>query len=407
MARRRELDRIYRKEAGDRTFVEVAGALSREFLTEAVEISNLVATQQAILEGTLRNLPTQLAKAGHTLDAIDLAEALKHEGRVAEPEYLREVAIARAKAGDVAGALRTARTMPDMSSRVGAMVGSFFRGNISSWDEDGVAQLQAKAGDRAGAEATVREALDLLAKAGDPVRVAYALTSIARVQAAIGDLPAAIRTAESIGDPVAKDWARVGIAVALAREGHREAALAQADGIKDVAARTATLIQFALARGRANDPGGAREYFDRAIEAARRLDATEQAYAMRHIAWRQAEAGDTDGAFRTHDRFFKTLFNPNSIPGTRVDYRALEGIATMQARSGDAERARRTLERLKAGLDYDYDASENLGKTAEYQVASGEGEAALRWAQAIDSPRAKARALIGIARGWRSGAQER
>jgi len=366
---------------------------------EAGRYDEVVQGRLHIRDNTVRRLPTALAKGGYPREAAALADTLRDEGHVADGDYLGVAVLAHAKAGRFDDALKAARSLPSVDARIAVLAGRFFHGATTFQDEDGIAQLQARAGDLSGAKATVREALGLAGSAEHP---SYARLSVARAQTALGDLPGAAETVAAIDEPAYHDWAYAGVVDALAAAGLWRAALAEAGEIKTAVAKASALIRVGLAYGRACDLAGARDAFGRAYEAVQELDTDRRHQALRHLARCQAEAGDVEGAFRTHDRAMETLESSSPRPPgpRRVDPFLLDQIAYQQAKSGDVAGARRTLETLTENTNWDYDTSKTLGAVARFQAATGpDGDAAaLRWAEELDAPRQKAHALLGVAR---------
>jgi tetratricopeptide (TPR) repeat protein len=324
---------------------------------------------------------------------------LRKKGYGVDMDYFRVTPLALAKAGRLDEAFEAVRAVPSVDVRVIILAGGFRCTGTTFQDDDGIAQLQARAGDLEGAKATVRRALDLAGSAEYP---SGARLNITRGRAVLGDLAGATETAETIDHPLDRDWARVGVVDALAAAGRWKDAFSEAGKIKNVGAKASALIRVGLAYGQVRDLAGARGAFGRAYEAVQELDTDRRHQALRHLARCQAEAGDVEGAFRTHDRAMETLESSSPRPPgpRRVDPFLLDQIAYQQAKSGDVAGARRTLETLTENTNWDYDTSKTLGAVARFQAATGpDGDAAaLRWAEELDAPRQKAHALLGVAR---------
>ena len=235
-------------------------------------------------------------------------------------EALGTIAEVQAMDGDLLGAMKTARAIPDADGRSRAA--------------SRIAAIQAGSGDIAGARATA---------AG--IEVAYgdldAMVAIAKATAAAGDFDGARVIAGTLARGYGDHAALVALAIAQAERGLTEAALATAAGIETLDGRAQALsgISLALAReGRlddalaavatiparsdrarvvgemavsmaATDPG-------RAIEvAAAHVGPRDRDEIVVAVALAQARAGDVEGAIETAMTLEDAMYRAIALAG--------------------------------------------------------------------------------------------
>ncbi len=147
--------------------------------------------------------------AGDQAAARDtLQKALKTpivQDEVWKAAILKDIAVAQAKAGNVAGALKTAGRIPDVTAAPDQP-----RLKLSAME--GIAVAQVKAGDTQGAFQTAAIIQNNSEKA-------LILRGITEAQARVGDLRGALQTADSIQDDLRKADALTGIAMAQLKSG--------------------------------------------------------------------------------------------------------------------------------------------------------------------------------------------
>ena len=193
-------------------------------------------------------------------------------------------------------ALAASRTIEE-STRAPTIV---VDGMHSAWDFEGpgsragafetIAATQMEAGDLRGALATARNI-------EAPGNRDSALIAIAGAKARAGDLEGALATARSVGDVWRRSSTLEDIATWQAGAGDLEGALATAGGIADWGCRARALGRIAGALARSGDAAGAAESITDAVSAARKiLHVPDRLRTFARIAGATAEAGDIDEA---------------------------------------------------------------------------------------------------------------
>lgn len=234
---------------------------------------------------------------------------------------MADIGAMQARAGDVVGALQTARSIPDMTGRSDALAR--------------IAAVQAETGDLAGARETARrieapygdlEAMVAIARRmaadGDDaaaaalarrLEAAYgdstALAAVAVEQARRDGSAAGLETARSIATLQGRAFAYAGIAEALARGGRTDAALETLALLSDPADRVdalGTVTGILATRGEVRRALGAVE------RLAGRRDRDELVVA---IALAQARAGDAAGAVATASGLEDAMFRAIALAG--------------------------------------------------------------------------------------------
>ena len=275
----------------------------------------------------------------------------------------RFAAYEQVRAGDVEGALATARSIEGSPSlQVEVLVDVAGLGASARVEE---------VGDVEGAKEILHLALAATRRIEDADRrsellfdLGLSIEDIATAQAEAGDIESAlfwIRFLDEIGDDgYLRSRALATIATTQARAGDVEGALATARSIEGPPSlQVEVLVDVAglgaSARVNAGDIEGARETLDLALAATRRIEDTDPrafislGQPIEDIATAQAEAGDVESAFfwiRVLDEIgpWPALipFGPRSSYENR--YRVLMAIAAAQARAGDVEGAGETLD---------------------------------------------------------------
>jgi tetratricopeptide (TPR) repeat protein len=334
----------------------------------------------------LRGIAAARAAAGD-VDGVRRAESAAILSGDTANKFLREIARAQVKSGDVAAAEKSfadyIRSMPDSgassdaASQALAMVAAAqlefgdLAGVVSSAARirDGAAQAtilasaakaQAEQGNRDAAAATIAKAL----VAAQSYRDLYgydksrAFLEIARAQATLGDFPGARDTAGKISDGFTKNQAFAAIAVAEARSG---------------------------------DFGGATQTAGAIVNDAA---ATNREDAVKEIAVAQADAGNVAGARSTISQL-PAGYDTNTVTAA---------IAVAQARAGDYKAALATSDQLpesdRRAWALRIFAVRGIARA---QTAAGDAASAKEWIATLNSAALESSALLGVAEGLSSG----
>lgn len=304
----------------------------------------------------------------------------------------RYIAVAQAEAGDISGAKQTAREAKNQASVLG-----------------GIAAVQAEAGDISGAKQTIADALQIAKKVGDDT---WALNYIAMAQADIGDINGARQIAGQIKEEYAQNAALSHIFIAQMKLGDIDGARSNAQEIKDPVRQIYALSDIAAAQAEEDDMSGAKQTFARAKHIARLLEGNERFSHLGRIAWKQAEAGDTNGAKqivfeylpsaqRKHDAadswsqdillryFIYAQAEMGKIEDAKQTARQLApiytdrilgNIARIQAKRGDVKGAKQTVVQIADNSKFAYP----LGHIAFQQAKAGDISGALQTARMIN-----------------------
>jgi tetratricopeptide (TPR) repeat protein len=226
-----------------------------------------------------------------------------------------------------------------------------------------LAEEQAKAGDQAGAKKSIKLALQAASLiktdqiGGESVRD-RAYYSIGNAQASIGDLDGAIKTTKQIGENSSyKSFLLDNILQVQLDKGDIKGAL-----------ETSKLFQ-----DKGPDPN----------------------YILHRIGWAQAHTGDFQGALET----------AKSINDNHKTY-LLDQIAVAQVKSGDWASATKTYDQARSDGS-GHPLMGDLIEMTEAQAARGQAQVAYQWAINQKSPRERALALIGVARGMEKSRQSK
>lgn len=370
-----------------------------------------VATAQAIPDAhargaALAEVAAALAQSGDVARAAVLARGIADAREQSlSVAALEQVALAQAAQGDVAGALALVEGFEDLFRRAEAQAR--------------IAEAQARAGDIAGALATAdridsRVWLDDLRQRDfrfsearfDDYWFHEARARISVVQAEAGDLTGALDTAARIADAGAQSRALSGIAVVQARAGDAAGAMDLAGRVEAAFGDLTPLIALAEAGAATGDPA--------ALDLARNIeaaygDATALAAfvragalrgedpaaglaiadGVRDLAGRHVVLAALAEGLADHGRVDQAVDAAVRIGDARAQADALERVAVVQARAGDAVGAQATIARI---------AGDRRRDAAQVAVALAQGGAAgTATAQAIADPLARALALAGLA----------
>ena len=218
----------------------------------------------------------------------------------------------QADAGDIPGALITARSIRDHWWRALTLIH--------------IADLQTTTGDPAGAARSLTEARAAALSIGEGPWRDRTLSDIARAQVTAGDIPGALTTVRSIRIVDSRAEILGSIATAQTQAGDISGALITARSIGNDASRARALVSIAEAQEKAGDLGGAaRSTIDALIAARGIAEANDRGRVLSRIAIVRAKFGDIPGAlavaWRIRDDEHRT--------------RALAGIAEAQEKADD------------------------------------------------------------------------
>jgi tetratricopeptide (TPR) repeat protein len=330
---------------------------------------------------------------------------------------LRGIASARAAAGDVEG-IRRAESAAILS---GDIANKFLRE---------IARAQVKSGDVAAAEKSFAEYFRSMPDSGtstDPASLASA--SVAAAQLEFGDLVGVLASAARVRDGAAQATILAGAAKAQAEHGDRATAtatiaraLAAAQAYRDLYGydKSRAFLEIAKAQSALGDFRGAQD-------TARQIsDGFTKTQAFTAIAIAQARAGDVPGAMQTANSIV------NDAAATNHED-AIKEIAVAQADAGNITGARATLAQLPAGYDTntvtaaiaiaqahagDYKTalatSDQLPESdrrawslrifavrgiARVQTEAGDAAGAKEWIATLNAPALETSGLLGVAEG--------
>jgi tetratricopeptide (TPR) repeat protein len=326
-----------------------------------------------------------LARSGHSDEALRLAGG--DPGIETRESIKRVTAIAQARSGDIAGALRSAHLLPAPESR-----------NVITF----IAAQQAWAGDVPGARRLAEAELG-----GEPESV-YALRLIAQALEQKGDFAGAAREYRAVpslkeqargcrpaalaqlkqGDisgalKAAEDSRRLAIDYLAHKPPHRGQASSMPFDIEPDTFRDGILSEIALEQARRGDALGARKT---AEEITRHYSRTLTAAKAAAIL---ARAGDVPSA----KVLIKWAFGLAEIAGYR-GFELME-IATAETLAGETEAARKTFLRALGTVG---PSVMNQSIIPDAQARVGDIEGAMQTVEAIGDRGARQRALRYIAR---------
>ena len=276
--------------------------------------------------------------------------------------------------GDVDAAARTVESIEDLRIRIGALTGGWYA--VDGWGTLGGPEAQ---GDIAGARKALLRARMLAEKLPDAADKEAALLDLAVAHARIGDIAAGLDRARSLSREPDRSNALGEIARFQAEAGAWDDAFRTAGEVALPAARARALRGIADAQVRAGRRPEALATYRKALEANPERDAVE----LERIAEGQARAGDVEAGQATLRL------------GSVREHLDLPEFAMVQAQAGDFRAARETADRIE---DERWRAATFAG-IASTQAEAGHGADALRWADELNNPVIRSRALMGLAQG--------
>jgi tetratricopeptide (TPR) repeat protein len=275
--------------------------------------------------------------------------------------------------------------MPDPLDKIQTLTGVVYF-NLSFREyphQPGLALIQAKAGDRAGVHKSVERALALLPDVKDLSKQARARTAVVCTQVKLGDIAAAMQTAQAIQKPEWHTVASGAIAHGQALAGRYKRALQTIESLADKEDKVHALYQMALGQTQAGDRKAARETLQQAIDLAKILPEQAASLHFHNIASVQAVAGDFRGALATAKEFL----NPQSI--------VFWNIAHEQVKAGDLKGAMETAQLLEDA----WSQGNTYRDMARVLVQSGKEKEAVAWAKDLPTSLFQGNALLGAAEG--------
>lgn len=310
----------------------------------------------------LRLLGKAQAKAGDAAGAeksfTDYLRSMPDAGVTADisTQALALLCAAQIEAGDAAGAQATAERVRNGAAQatlladIAAAEASQASGNAAA-NDDQPASASTDAAPAANSASAIKDnpaaATKNVAKAlelADAYRdlsgfdKSNALLKIAAAQAALSDFRGALQTAAKITDGFAKNQALTLIAVGQAKAGDVSGAQQTANSIVNDASaknREDALAEVAIALAASGDMPSAEK-----VENLLPMDYDVSAVTA-DLAVAQAQAGDVKTALITIDRL-----SQNDRRGWRFRVAAVNGIAKVQGRNGDATGARTWITQL-------------------------------------------------------------
>jgi hypothetical protein len=317
------------------------------------------------------------AAAGDVAGARQTAESIA--SKQPQAYAYRDIAEARVKAGDLAGA----RELVDLAKKAADAVTVKIDQQSTLQD---VAGAEADAGDLEGA----RKMADDI---NHPFMKAMALRMVVTAQARAGDVAGARQAADAIIDDYAKGLALGDVAGAQARAGQVKEALETAGAIENPDARQAAYRQIAAVQLKAGDSAGSRQSLDLAIAATEEVhNPGSKAWAYRCAAIGQAQAGDVPAALKT----------AGGIEQAYARALAYGAVAEIQDRTGDHAGAKQTLDLAKKSAA----SIDSSGEKSAYRdiaatgVRTGDAAGVEAWAKSLTEPLPHTCVLEGAACGY-------
>jgi len=360
------------------------------------------------------------ARAGDAAGALHFASSITNEAT--KGPLLVEIAGAQAKAGDVPGALQTtdAITATDANARdsAGRVLGHTAQ-KIQALLA--IADAQEKAGDRAGAGHTLKRAQGLVS-ADSSLREndRSTLGTIAQAEAMVGQFKEALETARSIPFDVPRGVVFATIAGSQAKAGDVQGALQTVQAIQGEDHdfwKAIALARIGKVQASQGDQAGATETFQNAVRTVESISGQSMAYfrgwRLAAIAKAQAQSGEGAASVAT---FEKALNSARAMPDPRagtVNYQAYSKdmlfslIAKAQAEVGLVKDALKTAGEIRVLPDKSRERGWGGGDpkvTALYEIARAQGlrvepREAVAWVETVQVPTEKAFALLGLAEG--------
>jgi RNA polymerase sigma factor (sigma-70 family) len=339
---------------------------ARKAITQAQALVKFEDKRSSERTNGLSGVAYALLKVGDLNQALETAAKLGNE----QDGCLEIIAAAQARDGDIAGAVRTAKSIQQDDAKADAL--------------EAIARAQAKAGDLTAARSTVKEVRELVeklqqaeigrqAERGRPRRqpffpspefskLSMLQARIAFTQLLLGDKSGALVTAASITSDLQK-------ADALLEMGRNRLTAGKPNEPREMLVAASEAAQRAV-------PAGPQRYWPAQNAKAARLQL---------IAREQVKVGDIKEAFKT----------ANSIPTDQAMDDALAAIAPAQAEAGDRKGALDTIARIRAETS----KATALEGVAEILVQTGHEKDAVDLAAKQASSVHKAYALLGVVLG--------
>ena len=271
------------------------GKASRRIFKTALSAARNINKNLPARAYALCDIAAAQAEAGDIDAVFSTAQGINHMG-IGDRELARITQL-RAAASGVRTPLDIVLEQAESGNIDGAAFFAFSNEASPAWAMRGIAVAKAKAGDIDGALSLVRD----LSRLDDDESHAWALRGIAKAQAEAGDIDGALATAFKINADGA-DWAALRDLRAGALRDIFAQALAKPDGIdgafavrniNDPGSRMEVLRGIAEAQAESGDIEGA-------LSTARGIDmASARAGALRGIAEAQAKLEDFRGAMKT------------------------------------------------------------------------------------------------------------
>ena len=332
---------------------------------------------------TLSHLAKVQLKVGDTAGArTTLTEALQSAERDDDwyrDGSLQQIAVAQAQAGDISGALATARKISDESNRGEAFAG--------------IAPAQAEFGDAKGA----RESLSIASRIASGLEREHSrsgvLYTVASAQVEMNNISGALTTKQRIKVAFYRVLLLRVIAEAQTEDGDFQGAartiaraLAFAQGVADRSDRARTLAMVAEMQTMIGDARGAAQSIAAARLSAESItdDSMWRMPAFGSIVRAQAVAGDIHGAFATVQLM--------KAGGSRDG--ALSDIADAQAKAGDIAGALATVHRISSES---WHRDSAFTRVVHEQAKAGDVSGALDTMRRIVTEDSRVWALISIA----------
>jgi len=329
-----------------------------------VQHANLTGARTAVLAQAERDEGIPSRPLVHEAAEI-FSEALDEVQRIKDGG-LRDVALgiiaeARAKAGDIQGALASARSINDKTLRARSL--------------DRIVGVQVIAEDIQGTAWSISEALATARSIEVEGFRSSAVSRIVKLQIATGEFQNALITARAIENTSEREEAIRQIVVAQATAGDVEGALNAARNFNSELNRAGALSSVAGILVSVGD-------ILRAGDIARRFEVEMlRSIIFSRIAMAQADAGDFEGALTTAQNT------------KRRDSRTLSHIAEAQANDGDVQGAITTARSIKSELS----RTVTFISVARVLAAAGDIDGAMSVTQSIESEHSRGEAFSHIA----------
>jgi hypothetical protein len=389
----RQIGKAYGRLGDAKAVIDLAASIPRAARNQNVDFRDIVLLESA----------KAACDAGQIREAEKIADELTNERTktAIKAQIQRQALIHRAKAGDVAGAIRAAGELPTAQDKVFALVGQdvlnlTYDDRPPSWEE-GIAWVQLAAGDKAGAKVSALKALALLSDAQENRRSSAPLT-VVQILASMDDIPSAQKAMPLI---TAMDPKAVGqkvdrllelkatgyLAAAEVRAGQDDLALARARDFPAPGQQAYLFQVVALAQSRAGRKEAAAVNFERAIKLVA-ANPKDKGTSLHNLASAQALAGDFAAAAKTAEQY-------------KLEH-AWQNLVAIQAKAGDYLGARKTAEtHIQKGSSGYPSMCQLIART---QARAGQVTTVKEWVEKEEERLLKAYLLVGLAEGlYREG----